>query len=50
MIVRNIENEMFRVMQAIYDSNVPISFKGSMVLRTFLYEKDFSGTVRPEGY
>jgi len=47
MIVRNIENEMFRVMQAIYDSNVPISFKGSMVLRTFLYEKDFSGTVRP---
>jgi hypothetical protein len=29
---------MYKVMKAIYESGIPISFKGSMVLKAFLME------------
>ena len=32
------EKIMYSVMKAIYDSGIPVSFKGSMVLKAFLLE------------
>ena len=34
-----LENEMYRVMTAIFNSNIPISFKGAMVLHVLLFNK-----------
>ena len=33
---------MYSVMKAIYESGIPISFKGSMVLKAFLLEAGFT--------
>ena len=44
----NLENEMYRVMTALSSGDVPVDFKGAMVLHAFLYENGFSETaVRP---
>ena len=44
----NLEEEMYRVMAAFSSGNVPVDFKGAMVLHAFLYENGFSETaVRP---
>lgn len=40
------EKLMYAVMKAIYDSGIPISFKGSMVLKACLMESGFSGDTR----
>ena len=40
------EKIMYMVMKAIYDSNIPISFKGSMVLRACLLEAGYDDEMR----
>lgn len=40
------EKLMYDVMKAIYDSGIPISFKGSMVLKACLMEAGFSDDTR----
>lgn len=40
------ENLMYKVMKAIYDSGIPISFKGSMVLKACLMEAGYSEETR----
>ncbi len=40
------ENLMYQVMKAIYDSGIPISFKGSMVLKACLMEAGYSEDTR----
>lgn len=40
------EKIMYSVMKAIYDSGIPISFKGSMVLKACLMEAGFSDDTR----
>lgn len=40
------EELMYRVMESIYDSGVPVSFKGSMVLRAFLMESGYTDDTR----
>lgn len=40
------ENLMYGVMRAIYDSGIPISFKGSMVLKACLIEAGYSEDTR----
>ncbi len=40
------EKLMYTVMKAIFDSGIPISFKGSMVLKACLLESGFSGETR----
>lgn len=44
----NLEDEMYRVMAAFSSGDVPVDFKGAMVLHAFLYEKGISETaIRP---
>ena len=40
------EKIMYKVMKALYDSGIPISFKGSMVLKACLVEAGFSDDTR----
>lgn len=40
------EKLMYEVMKAIYDSGIPISFKGSMVLKACLMEAGFTEDIR----
>lgn len=40
------ENLMYKVMKVIYDSGIPISFKGSMVLKACLMEAGYSEETR----
>ncbi|MDD4496309.1 MAG: nucleotidyl transferase AbiEii/AbiGii toxin family protein, partial [Eubacteriales bacterium] len=40
------EKLMYKVMKAIYDSGIPISFKGSMVLKACLLEAGYSEETR----
>ena len=40
------EKLMYKVMKAIYDSGIPISFKGSMVLKACLMEAGYSEEIR----
>lgn len=40
------ENLMYQVMKAIYDGGIPISFKGSMVLKACLMEAGYSNETR----
>ena len=40
------EKLMYGVMRAIYESGIPISFKGAMVLKACLKEAGFSGDIR----
>lgn len=40
------ERLMYEVMKAIYDSGIPISFKGSMVLKACLIEAGYSEEIR----
>lgn len=40
------EKLMYKVMKAIYDSGIPISFKGSMVLKACLIEAGYSEETR----
>ena len=39
------EKLMYEVMKAIYDSGIPISFKGSMVLKACLIEAGYSSAT-----
>ena len=40
------EKLMYEVMKTIYDSGIPISFKGSMVLKACLMEAGFTEDIR----
>ena len=40
------EKMMYNVMKAIYESSIPISFKGSMVLKAFLMEAGYTEDTR----
>ena len=40
------EKQMYQVMKAIFDSGIPICFKGSMVLKACLHQAGFSDEVR----
>ena len=40
------EKLMYQVMKAIYESGIPVSFKGSMVLKACLMEAGFTEDVR----
>ena len=40
------EEQILQVMKAIYDSGIPISFKGSMTMKAFLMESGYTGEVR----
>lgn len=40
------ERIMYSVMKAVYDSGIPISFKGSMVLKACLFEAGFLDETR----
>lgn len=40
------ERIMYKVMKALYDSGIPVNFKGSMVLKACLMEAGFSEDTR----
>jgi len=40
------EKLMFKVMKAIFDSGIPVSFKGSMVLKACLIEAGYDEKTR----
>lgn len=40
------ENLMYSAMKAIYESGIPVSFKGSMVLKAYLIEAGYANDVR----
>ena len=40
------EKIMYEVMKAIYDSGIPVSFKGSMVLKACLIEAGYTDETR----
>lgn len=40
------EELMYRVMKAIYESGIPVSFKGSMVLKACLLEAGYLNETR----
>ena len=40
------EKLMYKVMKAIYDSRIPVSFKGSMVLKACLCEAGYTDDTR----
>ena len=40
------EKLMYDVMKALYDSGIPINFKGSLVLKAFLIEAGYSEETR----
>ena len=40
------EKIMYEVMKAIYDRGIPVSFKGSMVLKAFLFEAGYDDDTR----
>lgn len=46
MIISAEEKLMYEVMKAIYDSGIPVSFKGSMVLKACLMEAGYSEETR----
>ncbi len=46
MNISSEEKIMYKVMKALYDSGIPISFKGSMVLKAFLTEAGYSNDTR----
>lgn len=46
MRITAVEKRMYEVMRAVCDSGIPISFKGSMVLKTCLMEAGYSEEIR----
>ena len=46
MIITAEERLMYDVMKAIYDSGIPVNFKGSMVLKACLLEAGYSQETR----
>ena len=46
MIFTENENRMYQIMEALYDSGIPISFKGSMVLKAALQELGYNDNIR----
>ena len=46
MIITNEEKLMYDVMKSIYDSGIPVSFKGSMVLKACLIEAGYTENTR----
>lgn len=46
MNVSQEEKLMYQVMRAIFESRIPIDFKGAMVLHAYLNENGFTGDVR----
>ena len=46
MTVSAEEKLMYQVMKAVYDSGIPVSFKGSMVLKACLLEADYDEETR----
>jgi len=46
MIITTEEKLMYTVMKAIYDSGIPVNFKGSMVLKACLAEAGYADAIR----
>ena len=46
MRISNEEKLMYEVMAAVYDSGIPMNFKGSMVLKACLLEAGYSEDTR----
>ena len=46
MNITTAEKLMFKVMKAIFDSGIPVSFKGSMVLKACLIEAGYDEETR----
>lgn len=46
MIITAEEKLMYDVMKAIYDSGIPVNFKGSMVLKACLMEAGYDDETR----
>lgn len=46
MKITAVEKRMYEVMKAVCDSGIPVSFKGSMVLKTCLMEAGYSEEIR----
>lgn len=46
IVISDEEKTMYAVMQTIFESGIPISFKGSMVMKAFLIEAGYQGGVR----
>jgi methionine aminopeptidase len=46
MNISNEEKLMYKVMKAKYDSGIPVSFKGSLVLKAFLLESGYTKDTR----
>ena len=46
MVITNEEKLMYEVMRAVYESGIPISFKGSMVLKACLIEAGYKEDTR----
>jgi len=46
MLLSEQEKLMYKVMKAIYDSGIPIEFKGAMVLKACLLEAGFTWEIR----
>ena len=48
MAITAVEKLMYQVMKAIFDSGIPVSFKGSMVLKACLLEAGYPHYRRPD--
>ena len=46
MAITAVEKLMYQVMKAIFDSGIPVSFKGSMVLKACLLEAGYDEETR----
>lgn len=46
MNITTAEKLMFKVMKAVFDSGIPVSFKGSMVLKACLIEAGYDEETR----
>lgn len=46
MNITTVEKLMFKVMKAVFDSGIPVSFKGSMVLKACLIEAGYDEETR----
>ena len=46
MKLSSVEKSMYEVMRALYESGIPITFKGAMVLKACLLEAGYSGDTR----
>ena len=49
MNITGIEKRMYEVMKAVFDSGIPVDFKGAMVLKACLLEAGYIA-MRSQGY